>query len=181
VKRRRGFTLLEMVAVLAVLIILGAVLIPTLSGVRGDTRSKAGADSVRSFMAEARAKAMEDGTPYRLSVSPDGRSLRIAVENGTMGMGMIEDDGTGFSREDQLPDGVTAKLITDENDDAATTDETGWNRVATFLADGTCREDTVEVVVSETGVVPFIVRLRGLTGVVTVYRGQPSTTAGATS
>jgi prepilin-type N-terminal cleavage/methylation domain-containing protein len=174
VKRRRGFTLLELVAVLAVLIILGAVLVPTLSGVRGDTRSKAGADTVRGFMAEARSKAMEDGQAYRIAVSPDGRTLRVSPESSSMNMGMVDDGDTSpaLVREDTLPDAVTAKLLTDENDDAATTDEAGWIRIATFLADGTCREDTVEVVVSETGVAPFVVRLRGLTGVVSIYRGQ---------
>src|SRR2546423_12565547 len=73
--RRRGYSILELFVVMAALLILGAFALPTLFGMRGDTRSKAAADILKARMNEARAKAMEDGTPYRLAVSGDPRRL----------------------------------------------------------------------------------------------------------
>jgi hypothetical protein len=48
-------------------------------------------------------------------------------------------------------------------------DQTGWVRVATFTADGTCREDFVEVVVTDTtntNVAPMRIQIRGVTGAI---------------
>jgi len=171
--RRRGYSILELFVVMAALLILGAFALPTLFGMRGDTRSKAAADMLKARMNEARAKAMEDGTPYRLAVSGDLRRLRLAPDtfeatgaNPTAG----DDSAATLVREDDLPDGVTAQMLLDENDQA-TQDQAGWVRVATFLPDGTCREDTVEVEIKEPGTAPFVVKLRGLTGAVSVVRG----------
>jgi prepilin-type N-terminal cleavage/methylation domain-containing protein len=171
--RRRGYTIIELLVVMAALLVLGALALPTLFGMKGDTRSKAAADMLRARMNEARAKAMEDGTPYRLAVSGDLKRLRLAPDtfeatgvNPTAG-----DDATAPTvREDDLPDGVTAQMLLDENEQSMQ-DQAGWVRVATFLPDGTCREDTVEVEIKEPGTAPFIVKLRGLTGAVSVIRG----------
>jgi Tfp pilus assembly protein FimT len=154
---------------MAALIILGAFALPTLFGMRGDTRVKAGADTIRARMQEARAKAMEHGQPYRLALSGDQKRLLIAPD--AAGALPSDEEGAGpVARENGLPDGVTAEVLLDEFDQS-TQDEAGWVRVATFLPDGTCREDSVEVEVREAGSVPYVVRLRGLTGAVTVIRG----------
>src|SRR2546423_5988455 len=78
--RRRGYSILELLVVMAALIILGAFALPTLFGMRGDTRSKAAADMLKARMNEARSKAMEDGTPYRLAVSGDLRRAPLAPD-----------------------------------------------------------------------------------------------------
>src|SRR5437773_1509068 len=89
---RRGFTILELVAVLTVIVILGAALLPTLSGSRGDTRTKAGADVVQSYIAKARAKAIEDGRPYRLAFSANGTQVQITPD--------VDDDATAHDDDD---------------------------------------------------------------------------------
>lgn len=176
---RRGFTLLELVAVLAAIVILGVVLIPTFSGVRGDTNTKAGADLVQTYLAKARAKAIEDGTPYRFAISADGRRIRIAPDTfeslGELPNVSEDDDSTSgpVIREDDLPEGVLAVLVLSDEDYIAQ-DQSGWKRVATFLPDGTCREDNVELRVEEKGVAPVIIKLRGVTGSSQATRGGSS-------
>jgi prepilin-type N-terminal cleavage/methylation domain-containing protein len=174
---RRGYTLLEIIVVMAAILILGSFILPTLFGIRGDTRSKAGADMIRGRMNEARAKAMEDGLPYRLAVSSDKKRLRLAPDTfEATGIAPTTDDSNTngpYVREDDLPDTVMADVMCDPNDQS-TQDKAGWVRVATFLPDGTCKEDGVEIDIREPGVVPFIVRLRGLTGAVSVSRGASS-------
>src|SRR5262245_20554397 len=43
---RRGYTLFELIVVMAILILLAAVLIPTVAVFRGDSRPRAGTDSI---------------------------------------------------------------------------------------------------------------------------------------
>jgi prepilin-type N-terminal cleavage/methylation domain-containing protein len=170
--RRRGFTLLELLAVLAALLVLGALILPTLSGLRGNTNLKAGADILRSLLAEGRAKAIEDGRNYKLSFTADGRTIRVEPDAYiTDPMAQTEQPVT---RQEDLPAGVTIALV---ESDSPVTDASGIQRVATLLPDGTCREDSVFVQLNEDGVAPLTLRIRGLTGNVTVTAnptgGQP--------
>ncbi|CAN5556921.1 hypothetical protein BH11PLA2_BH11PLA2_06050 [soil metagenome] len=175
-RNRRGFSLLELMAVLVALIVLGAVLIPTLSGMRGDTRTKAGVDILQTYIAKAREKAIEDGFAYRLAISADGKRVRISPDTfEAMGeMPTIEDDEHGTAptiREDDFPEGVTVLIVTSD-DDFHSQDQSGWMRVATFMPDGTCKEDHADVRVEEKGVSPVTVRVRGVTGTSVVQNGS---------
>ncbi len=161
--QRRGYTLLELMAVMAALLVIGVMILPTLSGIRGNTNLKAGSDLIRGMLAEARAKAIEDGKNYRLSLSAEGTSVRIEPDVNTItGDPMMPDaDEQPVIREEAFPKGVTAAILVD---DVPVTDAAGWQRVATLLPDGTCREDNVFVQLSETGNSPITLRIRGLTG-----------------
>lgn len=170
--RRSGYTLVELLVVLAILLILGAMLAPTFSATNGDSRVKAGADVVRGRMDEARASAIDDARPYRFSISADGSRVRVAPEGFEEGMVQPnnDDENPPFFAEDELPKGVTAVPITDEM--GPMTDSDGWVRLATFLPDGTCKEDHAILEVREAGVHPMVVTLRGLTGSVSVKAGK---------
>lgn len=167
VRSRRGVTLLELIAVLAALIVLGAVLLPTLAGFSRDTNVKAGADLLQQRMAQARSHSMADGRVYRVTVSPDGSRVRVAPDTDTQADADAE---APFFAEDAFPKGVTARVIIDPESPAAS-DSSGWHVVATVLPDGTCREDGPEVVVSEPNCYPIHVQIRGLTGATTVTAG----------
>lgn len=199
-RRRPAFTLLEVIVVMAILTIIGALILPSLVGMRGNTGLKAGVDSVRARMLEARTRAMDDGIAYRLLLSNDGRSLQVMpddpaaaealVMSGTAGAaavggasavgGMSQTTGTGGtfgpSQDDQLPIGITARVQA-QNGVEATIDQSGWIRVATFTPEGTCREDLVEVVVTDEAMpnYPITIRIRGVTGAIRTVRsgGMP--------
>ena len=80
--RRRGFTLLEVTLVLAVIVLLAAMAYPSIEAMYASVRLTAAADQVRAAWADARAKAIEDGQPYRFAVMPQGGRYRIAPDGG---------------------------------------------------------------------------------------------------
>lgn len=167
---RQGYTILELLVVMAALLILGTFVLPTIFSMRGDTHSKAGVDMIRSRINEGRTKAMEDGTAYRLAFSTDQKRMRLSPDTyQSAGASTGTANGTAII-EDDFPESVTAGVLISEEDQMMQDDE-GWIRVATFLPDGTCREDMIEIEIREPGVAPYVIRLRGLTGAVTVIRG----------
>lgn len=171
-RRRSGYTLMELIVVMAILVCLGALLAPTFSSVNRDTSVKAGADIVRARMEEARGSAIGDARPYRFSVSADGKRVRVSPEGFEEGMiqPTNEGDNPPFFVEDVLPKDVT--VVSVSGDQTATADGDPWVRVATFLPDGTCKEDHTILEVREAGVHPMVVTLRGLTGTVNVAPGK---------
>lgn len=169
VRRRPGFTLLEMVVVMAILVVLAGILVPTIAGVRGNTGLKAGGDTLRSKMFDARAKAMDYGIPYRLSVSDDGKTLQVAPDDATAAADLGQ---SGNPSQEKMPDGIIVKVLPQDGVEA-TVDQTGWIRVATFSPEGTCREDLVEVQVIEAEnkvAVPITIRIRGVTGAIRIVK-----------
>ncbi|MFO0938716.1 MAG: prepilin-type N-terminal cleavage/methylation domain-containing protein [Gemmataceae bacterium] len=180
---RPGYTMIEMVIVLAIIIILGAILMGTLSGVEGDRPIKAAGDMLRARIAEARAKAMEDGISYRLSLSQDGRQISIAPDDPTKAMSQMSmttaDSNDPSSSDNVFPKGVTARVLSEEGA-APPIDQNGWTRIATFEPLGTCKETVVEVQLSQTGVYSLLVRMRGLTGSVKFIK-QSQQSSGAPS
>jgi Tfp pilus assembly protein FimT len=159
---------MELLAVLAILTLVGGVIAPTLGLIGGDTRQKAGVDAVQARLADARAAAIEQGRVYRVSVSEDGTRVRVAPDDDqTEQQADNPDDARPFVFEDPLPEKITA-LPVQGDETQMVADQSGWVRLATFLPDGTCREDSVLIEVREDGGRPMTLRLRGLTGSVSV-------------
>ncbi len=162
---RRGYTILEILVVLAVLVILGAAIVPTMSGYRGNTRQKSAGDGIRARLADARAKAMEKGTWYRLAISTDKTRIRLAPDGpdfGSSGTPDVPAFNASVS-EDQFEEGVTAELKFD-SDDMQPVTSGEWITIATVGPDGTCKEDAVTVVVKEGDYKPIEIRISGVTG-----------------
>lgn len=175
--RRRGYTLLEMLCVIAVLVILGAAILPTLTGMFRDTRVQAAGDMVRGWASEARARAIDDGRSYQLFASPDGRRLRVAPDE--LEQAEQPADGTAppaLVRETALPDAVTLVPMTTGDDTAAAAD--GWVKLFTYKPDGTCKEAVARFELREPGVRSLTVTVRGLTGSVVVNPADPLTGGG---
>jgi prepilin-type N-terminal cleavage/methylation domain-containing protein len=78
--RRSGFTLIEVVLVMALLVILGAVVIPSIAGMKGNADQKAAADVVRGVLADGQGLAAQSSVPYRLAIQQDGTRLRLAPD-----------------------------------------------------------------------------------------------------
>jgi len=164
-ERRAGYTIFEMIVVLAILLILGAVLIPSFAGYYGNTKQRAASDLLRTRLAEARAKAIEQGTPYRVAVNADRIRIRVAPD-GDLFDSMQADNPPGPNSqctEDTL-DGATLELQA-EVDDERTPSAGGWVTVVTMKATGDCRETRhALVLVKEKDFNPIQVEVRGITG-----------------
>jgi prepilin-type N-terminal cleavage/methylation domain-containing protein len=162
--RRPGFTLFELIVVMALLLLLAAIVIPSLGAFRGDTRQRAASDIIRGELAVARARAMEEGKPYRVALSSDGSRIRRAPDGPDFEQMSAFDSPSGSAIAVDYPfDHVTAQVIT-EQDGMAPTENAGWVTIATVMPDGSCREETSLILITEEGRPGLHVRIRGLTG-----------------
>jgi len=161
---RRGFTLLEILVVLAIIVILGTVIIPSTSSFYGNTRQKAGADMVRARLADGRALAMETGTPYRVAISEDKRSIRVAPDAGFAdAIASPVASVTAKAVETKFETEVTADVEAG-SDDSPPLRENGFVTVVTFMPDGTCKEDRATVALHEDKFPDLKIEVRGVTG-----------------
>ena len=183
---RSGYTILELLVVITILLILGAVVLPSITGMARDTKGQAAADAVRGHAALARSRAVEDGRAYQLLVWPDGTRLRVAPDESEQPEQPADGTATpALIRETALPPTVTLVPISFGTDQQQTTDANGWIKLATFKPDGTCLEDGVQFELREPGAAALVVNVRGLTGSVTVntqkqtQQTQPSPAGGA--
>ena len=159
---RRGFTLFDLMVVMTLLLLLAAVILPSISAFRGDTRQRAAADVLRGELAVARGRAMEEGRPYRVAVSRDGRRIRRAPDSPDFAQTGAADGASGSAAAVDYPfDHVTAEVVAEGDAEPEAVD--GWVTVATVLPDGSCREDTALVIITEPDNGSLRVRVRGLT------------------
>jgi prepilin-type N-terminal cleavage/methylation domain-containing protein len=166
--RRPGLTLIEVLLVMALLLALGAVAYPTLSAMYGDVRVKAAADEVRAAWTEARARAIEDGRPYRFAVEPGTGKFKVAPDAGEFwdGSGGPSDENQAppHIQEDELPNGVLFETAADLPADGA------WTTVAVFNPDGSCQADTEVALREDDDSTPVVVRVRAMTGAISVRK-----------
>jgi prepilin-type N-terminal cleavage/methylation domain-containing protein len=163
-RRRSGYTLLELLVVIAAVVMLGGAVVPTLANISRDTGVKAGADMLRTYMAEARARSIDEGRAYRLSVSSEGTAIRVAPASQETADPV---DTPPLYREENLPAQVTATPVQSADGEAGMNDN-GWISVATFLADGTCRENSAALELSQPRCYSIRLTVRGLTGAATL-------------
>jgi type II secretory pathway pseudopilin PulG len=155
---RIGFTLLEVVLVMVVMLLATAIAIPYLDALRDDINLTGAADKVRGCWAEARVRAIEDGKPYKFGIVPGQDRFRYAPD------GTGQDDPAPV--EDSLPKGITFSL--DRGD--LPSDGDGFTTLVTFQATGEASDD-VEVTLASPSLQPIVLRLRALTGAVSTRRG----------
>lgn len=176
---RPGYTLIEMVVVVAVILLIGGILLPTLSGLTSDTKVKAAGDAVKARLMEARLNAMEQGRPYIFSISPDGLKMRVAADDSVEGE--VGEDGQalpGVVLADDLPEEIALKLAAAQDGNTPGTTAEGNTKVVTFQPDGTCTEDSATLYVQQNGTTGVVVTVRGLTGA--VFLSKPSAANGGT-
>jgi len=168
--RRSGLTLLEVLLVVTIIVMLGAVAYPTLDAMYGDVRVKAAADQVRGACTEARARAIEDVRGYRLSVQPGSGKYRVAPHasefwdgSGSEGMGE-EVSVPAFILEEELTKPIVFKI------DGDFPTEGEWTTIAIFNPDGTCSADVEITLKEDDDSSPLIVRIRSMTGAVSVRK-----------
>jgi prepilin-type N-terminal cleavage/methylation domain-containing protein len=186
VRSRPGYTLLELVVVLALLVTLTALAYPSLETMYGGYRITAATDQVRAGWAEARARALEEGRPYRFAIVPNQGNYRIAPDGGEYWAGgggevpppedptvipLVSENalpkGVRFATPDTLRGGLPSSG--DTILPPGTIDPGSWTTLVTFLPDGTTSQN-VEIIFHGRGARPVALRLRSLTGAVTLQR-----------
>ena len=70
---RRAFTLMEVALVLALILVLAAITVPSLESMYGDVKLTAATDLIRARWADARTQAIEEGRAYRFAIMPGQR------------------------------------------------------------------------------------------------------------
>ncbi|MFM8274142.1 MAG: Tfp pilus assembly protein FimT/FimU [Gemmata sp.] len=160
---RRGFTLLEVLLVMAVLILLAAVILPSLGAFRGDSRPQAAADSIRSELAVSRARAMTENRPYRIAVNDTGERLRRGPDGPDFAEAVATDHADGNSATVEYAfERVTAEILSTPS---AVAGASGWQTVAVVLPAGTCFDDMMTIGLKDPDNPQSVLRLqiRGLT------------------
>lgn len=181
--RRSGYTLFELIMIIAVLIILGSLVIPTLTGTYSNTRQKSAADLIRARIVEGRAKAMEQGMWYRFAINQDKTRIRLAPDAGINGT----DFGSLTPGESDTPDAqviedkldhATAELQIDPNDTTRSSPDGEWATVMTIGPEGICKESDTSILVKEEKFHPIEIRIRGIAASAAVV-GMPPPSNGS--
>lgn len=79
-RARQGFTLLELMLVLGLIVAIGGLSWPALRGPLANQRLHAAAKQVRVELARARLAAIESGEPQRFQFVPTGNAYRVGVD-----------------------------------------------------------------------------------------------------
>jgi prepilin-type N-terminal cleavage/methylation domain-containing protein len=198
---RTGYTILEIMVVLAVIVILGAAVLPTIRGYYGNSHQKATADMIQGRIAQARAKAMETGSWYRLSISSDNRRLRLGPDCQTFDSLQAghPDSPDAMVVEEEFEPGVTASVTSSDSSQASNnwtqmsgssggsggggsqdpnsqpSSSTGqWTTVMTVGPEGICREGLVTITINEDKYNPIYVQIRGIVASSSIISGDKS-------
>jgi len=163
-----------MVLVVTLLVILASLTYPTLEGMYGSYRIQAAADQIRGHWAAASSAAINDSRPYRFAIVPGKGNYRIAPDSGDFWNG--NGSGSGVVIEDALPRGIAFRLGDSPLDSSdrdtvmpsGSVDPTSYQPLVTFLPDGSTREDLQIILDSPGAAGALVIRLRALTGSVTV-------------
>jgi prepilin-type N-terminal cleavage/methylation domain-containing protein len=164
---RRAFTLFELLLVLALLVILAGIALPSINAMYADSRVTAAVDQVQAHWAAARSHAIREGRPYRFAVAVNGNGFRVAPDSpefwgGGDSPSAAEGREPPMAVEDALPNGIR---FADDNGSVGE-GAGGWTPVAVFLPDGTARDDA-EILFRGDNTRTHRLKLRGLTGCVT--------------
>ncbi|QJW97190.1 prepilin-type N-terminal cleavage/methylation domain-containing protein [Frigoriglobus tundricola] len=161
---RRGYTLFEVLVVLALLILMTALVLPSAEAIRSGPRQRAAADVIRGELAIARSRAMEEGRPYRVALSSDNTRIRRAPDDENFAQAAASSVAGGSATVVDYPfDHVTAVRVADQNAQPPNSTD-GWVTIASVQPDGSCLEDSVLISIQENNVPGLYVRVRGLTG-----------------
>jgi prepilin-type N-terminal cleavage/methylation domain-containing protein len=178
-RSRRGLTLVEVLLVLSLLVVIGAIAVPLLEGSFSRAALYGAGDLLRGAWSKARLAAMQSGQTHAFRFEPKGGRFQIVALN-SLGAPehsqlMAEDPEareptTEFVRlsQNRLPDGVVFfhGNIASSAQTLATmpmTVESSWSQPILFHPDGTTSD--ASVLLANDQQVAIRVTLRGLTGI----------------
>jgi Tfp pilus assembly protein FimT len=160
-----------MIVVLAILIVAAAIAAPNLGLLSGGSTLNAAADTVKARWAEARARAVADGRPYRFAVMENTGKFRVAPDSPEFWDGTTSDasgsDGTRppLVVEDKLPQQMRF-LGSAGGSGASQGQSNDWTCPIVFMPDGNAQQDA-QIVFGGSGGKPLVLRIKAATGVTT--------------
>ena len=183
--KRRGYTLFEMIVVVALICLLAGLATPPILSMYDDYRLQAAVDEVAGRWSAIRARAITEGRPYRFSIQSGSGDFRVGPDASEFWSGGDSPAATGAGNQaplvaqDSLPKGI--QFVLGDAGDSSSADARcerrrrerrrrpsdsgsgGWSTVAVFLPDGTAQQDAdIRLQTKESG--PVVIHLRGLTG-----------------
>src|SRR5947209_6241409 len=109
-QRRRAYTLMEVMMVMAVMVMLSAIGYPAIDNFYTGVKVEAASDAVRAAWSEAQAHAVNEGRPYRFSVVPGKGNYRVAPDSADYWGGSLptpeDPDNPPAVIEKSLPKGI---------------------------------------------------------------------------
>jgi prepilin-type N-terminal cleavage/methylation domain-containing protein len=175
---RRGLTLVEVLLVLSLLVVIGAIAVPLLEGSFSRAALYGSGDLLRGAWAKARLAAMQSGQTHVFRFEPRGSRFQIvalpALDAPEHELGLedpeTKEPTTEFVRlsQNRLPDGIlfVSGDIASSAQTLATlplTTESAWSQPIMFYPDGTTSDATL--LLANDQQVAIRVTLRGLTGI----------------
>lgn len=164
---RRGFTLLEVILVLVIMVIVTSISVPVITTMLDDAHMTAGADMIRARLADTRARALDTGKPWKLAYLPGSSVYQYAAEDADEWNSSSDQEPKETEEfvRGELPKDVVLAVNRDDIAGAQGKPQaTGtWQTLAVFTGDGSARDDGT-VYIGKAGLMPLRVRLRGLTG-----------------
>jgi prepilin-type N-terminal cleavage/methylation domain-containing protein len=138
----RGFTLLELMLVMALIALMAAVVAPTLRGFAEGRRTKDSAALIVGIAQYGRTAAMSEGRVYRMNFDPTAGQVWLTAENGTAFQAPTGEYGQRFD----LMDGVKMSVDVAPQQDGQYVQfqPTGRTGTAHIVLTGP-RGDTIEV------------------------------------
>ncbi|MCC9608221.1 prepilin-type N-terminal cleavage/methylation domain-containing protein [Blastopirellula sp. JC732] len=193
IRRLGGFSLLELLVVLTLLVILLSLAAPSILAPLRGSRLKNAADTICAEFAKARVEAMESGRVRMFRFQTDTGNYQVepwlrasdTQENNivgegerVIGNGLIEQSVEATTRQGTLAEGVTfmgeqvdVDMRSYETTDGQIADgQAGYSRPILFYPDGTT-SDAAVVMKSEDGGMTMV-KLRGLTGIAKIGEYQ---------
>src|SRR5438874_6921607 len=159
-----------MIVVLAILIVAAAIATPSLSLLSGGPTLNAAADTVKARWAEARARAVADGRPYRFAVMENTGKFRVAPDSPEFWDGTTSDSSSDGARpplvvEDKLPQEMRF-LGSPDAAGASQGQSNDWTCPIVFMPDGNAQQDA-QIVFGGSAGRPLVLRIKAATGVAT--------------
>ena len=183
---RRGFTLVEVLLTLCLLVVIASFVFPMLGKPFANQRLKKSADRIRAAWCRTRIDAMDDGAVYVFHYAIEGNRYRVERRDDLMATadalpeqatGGPSISGTPQAFEKLLPNGVT--FLTGEiepdnrvtmlgigGDTTSSSSAASWSEPIVFYPDGTT--STAQLVIKNEHDRQVRLSLRGLTGVVRI-------------
>src|SRR5438270_551029 len=137
--RRHSYTLIELIIVVAIMVIAAGIAVPIIRSVLSDTRQSSSGDAVRAQLAETRARAMDEGRPWRLAYLPGTGFYQYAPEDADWSQVQTYPDLKVDLVRDSLPEGIIFGATQQEILNGGGAAGSKWITIAVYLPAGNAR------------------------------------------